>query len=110
MKKRSMIIALLTAASLFVTACGESGNAGTASQPTKTAQASEELGNELAAFLLQAIVSGVYGAVGMGASTVYWIEEWSIVKATVVHFIATISMFLLTSGFLKWSSPANPRR
>ncbi len=45
-----MIIALLTAASLFVTACGESGNAGTASQPTKTAQASEELGNELAAF------------------------------------------------------------
>lgn len=63
------------------------------------------IGNELTAFLIQAILSGVYGAVGMGVSVVYSIEKWSLVKASVVHFFATVSMYFLVSGFLRWFSP-----
>ena len=41
----------------------------------------------------------------MGVTVVYKIEEWSIFKATAVHFIATVSMYFLVSGFLRWFSP-----
>lgn len=63
------------------------------------------IGNELIAFLIQAVLSGIYGAVGMGVSVVYRIENWSLVKATMVHFFATVSMYYLVAGFLRWFSP-----
>ena len=34
------------------------------------------IGNPLLAFVIQALVSGLYGMIGMGGSSVYYIEEW----------------------------------
>ncbi len=65
------------------------------------------IGDDLTAFIIQAIVTGIYGAIGMGGSSVYWIEEWSILKATVVHFCMTIVVYFLTAGYLRWFSPLN---
>lgn len=64
-------------------------------------------GNELAAFTVQAIVSGLYGAIGLGGSVVYYIESWSILRATVTHFIFTVSAYYATGLSLKWFSSEN---
>ncbi len=50
MKRKIKILALIAAASLLLTACGGSGNSDAPSQPSNSAQASEELENELAGF------------------------------------------------------------
>lgn len=67
----------------------------------------EFVGDELTAFIIQALVSGVYGAIGLGGSTVYQIEDWSVLKATCVHFAFTVTAYFLTGGFLRWFSPLN---
>ncbi len=51
------------------------------------------VGNELAAFVVQALVFGTYGAVGMGGSVAYSIEDRSLLKVTVAHFVLTLGMF-----------------
>lgn len=65
------------------------------------------VGDPLLAFVIQAVVSGLYGIVGMGGSSVYRIEEWSLLKATVIHFIVTVTCYYITSFFLRWISPAD---
>ena len=64
------------------------------------------IGNPLLAFVIQALVSGLYGMIGMGGSSVYYIEEWSILRATVSHFIVTVGCYYLTAFFLRWISPS----
>jgi len=64
------------------------------------------IGDPLLAFVIQALVSGIYGMIGMGGSSVYYIENWSILRATVSHFIATVSCYYMTAFFLRWISPS----
>ena len=65
------------------------------------------IGNPLLAFVIQALVSGTYGMIGMGGSSVYYIERWSILRATVTHFIITVSCYYMTAFFLRWISPSS---
>lgn len=65
------------------------------------------IGDPVLAFLIQALVTGVYGMIGMGGSSVYRIESWSILRATVSHFIVTVTCYYITAFFLRWISPAN---
>ncbi len=65
------------------------------------------IGNELAAFAIEALVLGVYGAACMGFSVVYRIENWSILKATVTHSLVTVTIYFATATFLRWYSPAS---
>lgn len=60
------------------------------------------VGNELAAFAVQALVFGTYGAVGMGGSVAYSIEDRSLLKVTVAHFVLTLGMFYAMAFFLRW--------
>lgn len=51
------------------------------------------------------VVSGVYGALAMGASAVYDIEQRSIATATAVHFLVTLLGFYalgMIEGWLKF--------
>ncbi len=41
------------------------------------------------------LVGGLYGAWAMGGSAVYDIEEWSILRCTLTHFISTLLAFYL---------------
>ena len=40
--------------------------------------------------VLTMLFSGIYGALAMGSTVVYDMESWSILKATVVHFLVTM--------------------
>ena len=58
--------------------------------------------NEIVAFLVQMIISGLFGAICMGGTIVYEIEEWSILKATAIHFVIANGTFVITATILKW--------
>lgn len=65
------------------------------------------VGNPITAYAIQAVLSGVIGMVGMGGSAIYSVEEWSLVKVTVIHFLGC-NIVLFTSGlYLRWFSLEN---
>ena len=47
------------------------------------------------------IVSALHGALAMGSSAVYGIEEWSILRCTLTHFLITMCSFY-AAGFAVW--------
>jgi hypothetical protein len=51
-------------------------------------------GNEITAVILQYVLSAILGFASAFGSAVFEIEEWSITKQTIIHFlILTTSMF-----------------
>ena len=58
--------------------------------------------NELVAFIVQSIISGLYGAICFGSTVIYEIEDWSILNTTLTHFFITIISFFVTAFTLKW--------
>lgn len=61
-------------------------------------------GNQITAFVIQTIVCGLYGSIAVGGSSVYYLETWSILKATVTHFLMTVISYYVTGFFLRWFS------
>ena len=47
-------------------------------------------------------VGGIQGAIPMGFTVVYDIEDWSILRSTVTHFIPTVIVFYACSFYLGW--------
>ncbi|MCR5211998.1 MAG: DUF3021 domain-containing protein [Lachnospiraceae bacterium] len=62
------------------------------------------IGNPLAAFVLQAVVCGIYGAVAMGGSAVYGIEKWSVARCTITHYLMVMIGIYVTGFLLRWFS------
>lgn len=57
--------------------------------------------------LRQLAGSFLYGGIAMGGSITYEIESWGIVKATAIHYIVTMSSFLVTNYVLGWFGTGN---
>lgn len=64
----------------------------------------EAVGNELTAFVIQSVLLGLYGALGMGGAVVYEIEEWSILRVTLTHFCTLVTAFFALAFYLRWVS------
>ena len=65
------------------------------------------VGDPLAAFIIQAFVSGLYGVIAVGGSAVYGIEKWSLLRCTAIHYLSVI-IGLFVAGFsLRWFDPAD---
>ena len=62
----------------------------------------------LSAMMLHLLLSGVLGMVANGSSVIYEIEEWSIIRATITHFIIAMGVFYVIAFTLKWFSPSDP--
>ena len=62
------------------------------------------IGNKPLAYIIEFILMGLLGLVGYGGSSVYEVENWSIMKATFVHFFATFIVFFAVSFTLGWVS------
>ena len=54
------------------------------------------------AVLAQFLGSMLMGALCMGGSVAYEIDSWSLGKATLVHYVATIGAFICASSLLHW--------
>ena len=64
----------------------------------------DDCGNELNAVILQAVLSLIYGAAWAGASVIWEIDHWSLLKQTVTHLvICSLSTFPI-AYFTRWMS------
>ena len=59
----------------------------------------------LSAALPQILLGGIPGAVAMGSAVIYDIEEWSILRVTVTHFLVAMGAIILACFVLKWFEP-----
>jgi hypothetical protein len=59
--------------------------------------------SEIAAVILQTILTGLIGVVFAAGSVVFEIEKWSIIKQCLVHFAITTSFWLPISYYF-WTS------
>ena len=50
--------------------------------------------------LLYFVLCGLFGAVNMGTSALYGIDEWSILRCTVTHFLISVGSTVLFFGAL----------
>jgi CDP-diglyceride synthetase len=50
-------------------------------------------------------MGGIPGAIAMGTAVIYDIEEWSLLRATVTHFLIVMVALLLACFVLKWFEP-----
>ena len=53
-------------------------------------------------------MGGFYGAVAMGSSVMYEIENWSITRATVTHFLVVFALYSLLVRIMGWFTLDNP--
>ena len=56
-------------------------------------------------------LSGLLGAVGMGGTTIYSMERWSLLRCTATHFAVTLTAYCavgFTLGWLDLRDPATP--
>lgn len=65
----------------------------------------EFVGSELWAFIIQSLLCGLYGSICFGGSAVYYLENWSMLRALVTHFLMTVISYYLMGFFLRWFSP-----
>ena len=54
--------------------------------------------------MLNILLSAVFGALCMGSSSVYGIEEWGILRSTVTHFVIVFVSFNIIALPLGWFS------
>lgn len=59
----------------------------------------------VATALLYILPGGIPGAIAMGTMVLYDIEEWSLLRATVTHFLIVMGALLLACFVLKWFKP-----
>ena len=50
----------------------------------------------------------VYGAVAMAGSVIYEIEEWSVTRSTILHFLLIIIGYTVTGLLAGWFSLSDP--
>ncbi len=60
------------------------------------------MGSEINAMILQAVLSLLYGAAWAGASVVWSMDNWSILKMTLVHLAITSLATLPVAYFAHW--------
>lgn len=63
-----------------------------------------DCGNELNAVILQAVLSLVYGAAWAGASVIWEMDNWSILKQTIIHLVICSLATFPIAYFTRWMS------
>ena len=54
------------------------------------------------AFLAQIVGSSLLGAINMGATVVYDIDKWGIIKVTLIHYCIAMCSFIICEKLLGW--------
>ena len=59
-------------------------------------------------FIPDIILSGVQGLIPFGGTVCYEVENWSLLRATLVHYSTTLLIFLINSLTLGWFGYGSP--
>lgn len=59
----------------------------------------------IASALPHILLGGIPGVITMASTVIYDIEKWSILRATVTHFLIVMGVMLLACFVLKWFKP-----
>lgn len=67
----------------------------------------QRVGSQAGALILDLVLSGFFGFLCMGGTVFYEVENWSLLKATILHCLLVIACFPPLALFLGWvSKPA----
>lgn len=64
----------------------------------------ESFGSELNAVSIQFLLSGLLGLIFAGASAIFEVERWSILRRTVAHFLITATTMFAIAYLCHWMS------
>ena len=64
------------------------------------------MGSVPAAILVQSLVSGMYGSFALAGTLFYDIEQWSLTRSSVMHFLVIAVLYVPTAMFLGWANSA----
>ena len=64
------------------------------------------MGSVPAAILFQSLVSGLYGSFALAGTLFYDIEQWSLTRSSVMHFLVIAVLYVPTAMFLGWANSA----
>ena len=64
------------------------------------------MGSVPAAILVQSLVSGLYGSFALAGTLFYDIEQWSLTRSSVMHFLVIAVLYVPTAMFLGWANSA----
>ena len=53
------------------------------------------------------LLGGIPGAIAMGSVVIYDVEKWSVLRATVTHFLVAMGAILFGCFVLKWLEPGS---
>ena len=62
----------------------------------------DKMGNEISAVILQTVFSFLYGAVFGGVSVIWELDNWSLLKQSVVHFLVVSVATLPVAYITEW--------
>lgn len=61
-------------------------------------------GSQAGALALETIFSGLHGAICMAGVALYDLENWSMTRVVITHYLIIMASFLTIGGFLGWIS------
>ena len=64
------------------------------------------MGSVPAAILVQSLVSGLYGSFALTGTLFYDVEQWSLTRSSVMHFLVIAVLYVPTAMFLGWANSA----
>lgn len=64
-------------------------------------------GSAAAAFMMQTLFSGVYGAIAMAGVSFYEIEDWSLLRTALTHYALITLTYIPIGLYLGWVSADN---
>ena len=64
------------------------------------------MGSVPAAILVPSLVSGLYGSFALAGTLFYDIEQWSLTRSSVMHFLVIAVLYVPAAMFLGWADSA----
>jgi hypothetical protein len=64
------------------------------------------MGSVPVAILVQSLVSGLYGSFALAGTLFYDIEQWSLTRSSVMHFLVIVVLYVPAAMFLGWADSA----
>ena len=60
------------------------------------------VGSKVLTVILQAIVTGIFGAVALGGSVLYSFDHWSLIRITITHYLMVMIGYYIVAFLLRW--------